>query len=206
MSPEPSFPDSETRTAAAAGKAPDDGKASAGSWHEIEALANAVRALHHQESRGDLAALRRMDTRLVAEPAFHRILARTAPDAARGRAQRIALLTRILALATRPDMLRDGGRRLGEALHVADVSEARVQMLMTARGAALDDLLLRTARRLVRDGLLPYQDIGKLILGGPRTVEDTRFRIAKAYWARGGPATVNEQPNAEPEPVAGEDE
>ena len=80
-------------------------------------------------------------------------------------------------------------------------------MLMTARGNALDDLLLRTARRLVREGLLPYQDIGRLILGGPKTVEDIRFRTARAYWARHAQATGEEGSSAvEPELLAGEDQ
>lgn len=152
-------------------------------WHDIVTFANAIRALHRQEQRGDLAALRRMDAGRATEPAFQRILARAAPNASRERAQRLALFTRILAVATSPDVLGAGRRNLGEALDTAGVSEARVQMLMTARGEALDDLLLRTARRLVRDRLLPFEDFGRLILGSPDEVERTRFRIAKAYWA-----------------------
>lgn len=207
MPPEPSILPPETRTTAAAGRPAEKAdKASAGSWREIDALANAVRALHHQESRGDLAALRRMDTKRVTEPAFHRILARLASDAPRSRAQRLALLTKILALATSPEVLGNGRQSLGEALHAADVSEARVQMLMTARGDALDDLLVRTARRLVRDGLLPYHDIGKLVLGGQKAIEDTRFSVAKAYWSRRAPVAEDEISIAEPKPVAGEDE
>lgn len=173
-------------------------------WREIEALANAVRALHHQENRGALAALRRMNARRAIEPAFHRVLAREASGASRKHALRLALLTKILALATNVDVLRNGRQNLGDALYAAGVSEARVQMLMTARGSALDDLLLRTARRLVHDGFLPYEDIGKLVLGGPKIIEHTRFRIARAYWARRIPADGDDSVNTDP--PSGDDE
>jgi hypothetical protein len=175
-------------------------------WPEIVKLANAIRALHRQEQRGDLAALRRMDTERATELAFHRILARVALDASRARAQRLALLTKILALATRLDVLETGRRNLGAALDAAGVSEARVQMLMTARGEALDDLLLRTARRLVRDGLLPFEDLGRLILGSPEEVERTRFRIAKAYWAAAARREAGENTEPAPNQPTGEDQ
>lgn len=203
MSPEQAAPPPQAHSSAPPGT---QGRAGPSEWGEITAFADAIRALHHQENRGALAALRRMDTSRATEPAFHRILAVAAPDASHARAKRLALLARILALATSAEMLGKGPQGLGEALRVADVSEARVQMLMTARGETLDDLLLRTARRLVRDGSLPYQDIGKLILGGPKAVEITRFRIAKDYWARRNPAAGDETPLAESDTLSGDDE
>lgn len=149
----------------------------------ITALANAVRALHHQERRGDLASLRRMDADEPVPPAFQRILVRAAPDADLNHARRIALFVKILSLPMGGDALAADRRRLGEAMADDGISEKRVQMLMTARGPALDDLLLRTARRLARAGVLPFQEIGELILGDPTIRERTRFAVAKAYWA-----------------------
>jgi|GEM_PF-1905247 hypothetical protein len=150
----------------------------------IGALANAVRALHHQERRGDLANLRRMDCDAPVVPAFQRILVRTAPDADLDRARRIALFVKILSLPTSLAPFAGGRRRLGEVLAAEGIGEARVQMLMTARGPALDDLLLRMARRLVQAGTLPFEDIGRLILGDGPTIERVRFSVAKAYWTR----------------------
>lgn len=164
----------------------------------ISTLANAVRALHHQERRGDLASLRRMNPERPFEQPFQRILVRTAPDASLEDARRIALFVRTLALAMTPSVLKDGARSLGEAMVAARISERRVQMLMTARGDALDDLVVRIARRLVRDGSLPINDIGRLILGSARTVEKTRFEVAKAFWV--GHTQREDAENAVPTP------
>lgn len=155
----------------------------------VDDLANAVRSLHRREARGELASLRRMDEAAAIEPAFQRILVRVAHDASLDNprlhddARRLALMTKILALGMSIEVLADGYRNLGDAMAAADVSERRVQGLMTARGPALDDLVLRLSRRLVRAGTLPFLDIGRLLLGSADMVEKTRFRIAKGYWA-----------------------
>ena len=149
----------------------------------IQGLAMAVRRLHRQERRGELAALRRMDPEHPVVQPFQRILLHVAPDASLDRARRIALFVKILALPMSDDVLKSGRRVLGMAMESADVSERRVQTLMTARGEALDDHVLRLARRLAREGDLPFEEIGRLILGDERVIEDTRFEIARAYWA-----------------------
>lgn len=155
----------------------------------VDDLANAVRSLHRREARGELAGLRRMDERAAIEPALQRILVRVAPEAYPGNARRyddafrLALFTKILALGMSIEVLADGYRNLGEAMAAADVSERRVQGLMTARGPTLDDLVLRLSRRLVRAGTLPYLDIGRLLLGTDESIEMNRFRIARGYWA-----------------------
>lgn len=159
----------------------------------VDGLANAIRSLHYRDKRGELASLRRMDEGTAVEPAFQQILAGVAPTAYLDRndrlgrpryddARRLALMTKILALPMSRDGLADGYGNLGEAMAAAKVSERRVQALMTARGAALDDLVLRMARLLVRAGMLPFLDIGRLLLGTTTSVENTRFRIAKGYW------------------------
>lgn len=154
----------------------------------IEALATAIRHLHNRGARGELAALRRLDEARAVEPALHRMLAGCAPgyradtDNRHDDLGRLALMARVLALGMSIDVLGRGRHDLGRALAEADVSERRVQMLLEARGPALDDLILRISRRLVREGALPYLDIGRLILGHDEMVEDTRRRIAKGYW------------------------
>ncbi|KQT88479.1 hypothetical protein ASG48_03465 [Aurantimonas sp. Leaf443] len=145
-------------------------------------LAAAIRVLHKVEQRGDLAALRRMDPAQPLAPAFQRLLVRIAPKAGLERAKRIALLAKILALPAGAAALENGRRPLGLALAEEKIAERRVQMLMTARGEALDDAILRLARRLARRGSLPFVEIGQLLLGGEDEVEDTRYRIARAYW------------------------
>ena len=114
MPPEHANPLSHSAPAADTDMLPEErGAAGNSGWREIDALANAVRALHHQENRGDLAALRRMKTESPTEPAFHRILAGTALNASFEHARRLALLTKILALATSLETLRNGGQNLG---------------------------------------------------------------------------------------------
>ena len=153
----------------------------------IQAAVNAVLALHHQEDRGSLAALRRMDTDAPLEPAFQRILVKVWPEAGLEMAQRRALFVKVLALAMNADLLKGAARKLGEAMAdpEIDIKERRVQMLMTARGPALEDAVLRLARRLVRAGHLPFHDLGRLLLGSEARIEKTRFEIARAYWAAG---------------------
>lgn len=154
----------------------------------IEALATAIRHLHNRGARGELAALRRLEEARAVEPALHRMLAGCAPgyraDAGSRHDDlgRLALMARVLALGMSIDVLGRGHHDLGRAMAEADISERRVQMLMEARGPALDDLVLRLSRRLVRQGTLPYLDIGRLILGPEGMVEDTRRRIARGYW------------------------
>ena len=157
--------------------------AASGFASRVAGLANAVLALHHQERRGDLAALRRMDPRRPYEEAFVRILVKLAPKADLDEARRLALLVKILALPTGRGALEGGRRKLGRAMAQAGVSERRVQVLMTACGAALDDLLVRLARRLTRASRLPYEEIGRMVLGNEAAIEETRFAIARGYWA-----------------------
>jgi hypothetical protein len=164
----------------------------------IQAAVNAVLSLHHQEARGDLAALRRMDVEQPIEPAFQRILVKVWPEAGIGKARRLALFVKVLALAMSADLLKGPRQRLGEVMAdpLIDVKERRVQMLMTARGPALDDAVLRLARRLVQAGRLPFHDLGRLLLGSEEAVERTRFDIAKAYWAAAGRQAPSSSQNA----------
>lgn len=154
----------------------------------IEALATAIRHLHNRGARGELADLRRMDEARAVEPALHKLLARAAPDAEFGARLRrddivrLALMTKVLALGMSLETLGRGHYDLGRMMADAKISERRVQMLMQARGPAFDDLVLRLSRRLVREGALPYLDIGRLVLGQDEMVERTRRRIAKGFW------------------------
>lgn len=141
-----------------------------------------IRNLHEAEQRGDLAALRRMDPAQPFAPAFQRMLVQVAPRSGLDRARRMALLAKILALPPSGEALADGRRALGTALFEVGATERRVQVLMNARGEALDDAILRLSRRIARSGALPFFDLGRLILGGEREVETTRYRIARDYW------------------------
>jgi hypothetical protein len=67
----------------------------------------------------------------------------------------------------------------------AGVSEGRAQKLLTARGSAVVEQLRLIARRLANEGMLPYRQIGDLLLiedeEGERA-EAVRLRIARDYW------------------------
>lgn len=161
---------------------------------EITALASAVRQLHHRQQRGELAELRRMNPgQVLMSAAFQRLLAGLYPGRLdENRARRLAVLTRILALPMSEDVLKEGGRILGETLARVGISENRVQRLLLARDEAFDDQLLLLARRLVNAGALPFREMGRLILGSPGTVERTRYDIARGYWVAKTPALSTE--------------
>ena len=149
----------------------------------IEAWANAMRSLAKASDRGALAELRRSGTELPA--AFWKIAVKTDPHARPERIKRMALVFQLLAL--RPENLIAGRRKLGAALAAENISEARVQKLMTARGPALDDQVIRIARRLANGGSLPYRELSELLLAENHdspAVESMRLEIARGYWVK----------------------
>ena len=153
---------------------------------KADAWANAIRSLHHAENRGALADLRRMEPDKSLPSAFWIIAAKSEPAANENRLRRMARVLQMLAFPFRPDGLDSGRRKLGAALEAAGVSEARVQKLMTARGPALDDQVIRIARRLANSGALPYRELAELLLAENHdspAVETIRLEIARGYWA-----------------------
>lgn len=165
-------------------EADEDGPAAeAASPEEFSLLKNIatdLRRLNEAKATGELAALRRMDRNSAPPAAFFRIVARAGagemgPDGVRRWARAVAIM------AQRPDALKASG--LGEALKAIGVSEQRLDMLLYARGPALYDLALRTAKRIARNGEnLPYRDLCHLVLSeaDPKT-DDVRIRIAQSY-------------------------
>src|SRR6266487_942832 len=86
-------------------------------------------------------------------------------------------------LALKPDSLTSGS--FGAAMAEAEVSEGRVQKLLSARGPALSKQLRLIARRLANAGKLPYRQIGDLLLVEDEDgeyAEAVRLRIARDYW------------------------
>jgi hypothetical protein len=151
----------------------------------IDALVNSVRTLSRMQRRGDLADLRRLDVDNPAAPAFWRIITSvegdwSADNGAMVRSQRYARLLRLMAHC--PDGVALSG--LGKALAEADVSEARVQKLLAARGPALDDAIDVVARRLAKHGRLPIAEIAVLLTSDPQSesAERARMEIARGYW------------------------
>jgi CRISPR system Cascade subunit CasB len=147
----------------------------------VEAFAGAIRALESAEQRGDLASLRRLNANAPDAAAFFRIVVRIAPEASPAALHRYARLLQILAL--KPAALASGS--FGAAMVAAGVSEGRAQKLLTARGSAVAEQLRLIARRLANEGMLPYRQIGDLLLiedeEGERA-EAVRLRIARDYW------------------------
>jgi CRISPR system Cascade subunit CasB len=147
----------------------------------VEAFAAAIRALESAERRGDLASLRRLNTDAPDAAAFFRIVVKIAPEASAAALQRYARFLQILAL--KPAALTSGS--FGAAMAAAEVSEARVQKLLTARGPALAEQIRLISRRLANVGTLPYRQIGDLLLiedDDSERAEAARLRIARDYW------------------------
>jgi CRISPR system Cascade subunit CasB len=147
----------------------------------VEAFARAIRALENAERRGDLASLRRLNTDAPDAAVFYRIVVKIAPEANAAALQRYARFLQILAL--KPAALISGS--FGAAMAAADISEARVQKLLTARGPVLAEQIRLISRRLANVGTLPYQQIGDLLLiedEDGEWAESARLRIARDYW------------------------
>lgn len=159
-------------------------------WYQkvLGGMAREISLLERIEARGDLAALRRIDPAHPNEPALFRIIARASPEELAAQLERIrryAAIAKIMAM--KPDELRRGG--LGKALHAAGFSEHRLLAVLNARGATLNDLVRRTARRLVvapEVVALPYMELATLVLldgigSYEPTTERIRLRIAADY-------------------------
>src|SRR6266567_2062167 len=149
--------------------------------NRVEALAGAIRALDKAERRGDLASLRRLDADAPDAPAFFRIVVKVAPNASAVELRRYARFLQMLAL--KPNSLTSGN--FGAAMAEAEVSEGRVQKLLSARGPALSKQLRLIARRLANAGRLPYRQIGDFLLVEDEDgeyAEAVRLRIARDYW------------------------
>ena len=166
-------------------EAPPDGGEQPGEKKSlIERIATELRLLHKAEATGELAALRRMRRHALPPAAFYRLMARAGayemgPDIVRRWARAVAIM------AQRPDALRAAG--LGETLKTIGVSEQRLDMLLFARGPALQDLALRTAVRIAKSGeRLPYRDLCHLVLyddrpDKAREADNVRIRVAQSY-------------------------
>ena len=139
--------------------------------------------------RGDLAALRRIDPDRPHEPAFIRLML----DAEAPEAWTIdlldarcwALIAHAMALMV-PDH-HAGNAWVGNALHEAKVSEARVARLLAARGVQFRAQIVRLARHLAQRGQpVNWRELGQLILAEGRGKTDVldrhRLRIARAYY------------------------
>lgn len=162
----------------------------AGTTSLLERIATELWRLNEAEATGELAALRRMDRHSVPPTAFYRVMARAGaykmgPDAIRRWRLTVAIM------AQRPDALKPAG--LGETLKNIGFSEQRLDMLLYARGPALYDLALRTAKRIAKSGEgLPYRDLCHLVLyEADRKTDDIRIRIAQSYLRGREPADAD---------------
>lgn len=157
----------------------------------LSAIASAITALHKAEATGDLAALRRMDPERPEEMAFLRLSVMrpvsVAIEEMEGELGAVEALRRFAAIAQimalRPAGLRRWG--LGRDLAAIGATDLRLGVLLTAKDAALRDIVRRLARRLARDvDALAYEDLGMLLVcTGWRdaTAEETRIKIARDF-------------------------
>lgn len=159
-------------------------------WYQtsIAGLAREIARLEKIEARGELAALRRVDSARPIEPSLFRLIARAAPNdlgATPDRVRRYGAVAKFMTL--KPAALQRWG--LGTALHSVGYSEHRLLALLNARGSTLNDLVRRAARRLASASevaALPYMELATLVLldgmvNYEPTLERVRLRIAADY-------------------------
>ncbi len=180
--PAHSEPNSDQPTAEAA-RPPGGGGSLAGMVHRLSAYLTA-----EHFPLGDRAQLRRMQGGVPA-PAFWKIAARfldqelTADSGSRREQQERRWALILAALAEVQDLHRHG-RSLGHALAEADVTEARVDRLLRAHGAALPHLVRAVVHQLTTRGTaVDLADLAWLVLSdGRRDEERGRRKVAREYY------------------------
>ena len=158
----------------------------------LDAVAGMLRGLREKEATGDLAELRRLDWRSPDNLAFARLTTvkhvETLLESASGDREILRRLAAIVSEMAAAGELH-AGWRLGRALADIKASPQRLGALLTARGDALIDAVKRTARRLGREGALPYRQLGRLLLADhldPAAAETLRFEIARDFARNSG--------------------
>jgi hypothetical protein len=159
----------------------------------LDQMASEVARLDRSKNTGALAALRRLDVECPTAPAFHALLASSAPDhlfaerdkpgAADAATRRFARVAQLMAFA--PDKL--ARKSLGGVLQAIGYPDMRLAMLLNAQDATLDSLVRRAARRIAQSSEpMPYRDLGLLVLyaGRPdkaQQLDALRLRIARDF-------------------------
>ncbi len=150
------------------------------------------RIAHGVDSRysaGDVAALRRMSDGQPAPIAFWRIaeteLGGVIPEAGPASTPLEHRWRAILTCAAVLKGLHAPNVRLGTGLARAGFSEARLERLLRARGAAVNDSAIATARFLASKGQSAnLGDLALIILSDGRSDEDSvRRKTARAFFA-----------------------
>jgi len=153
----------------------------------IASIAGVISGLE-KSSRGDLAALRRMNPDAPSAPAFWRLLTSKVPapyhhgkDAER----RWALIIQGMALMVPHHRGFDAG--VGHALAAIRFSELRLAKLLNARKAQFRAQITHLARHLAARGQpIDWRRLGELILCESRNekrAEEIRMTIARDYFA-----------------------
>jgi CRISPR system Cascade subunit CasB len=139
-------------------------------------------------SPGDVAALRRLDPRDPAHPAFWKVCAGwledSLPPEGPARAESERRWAAILAGMAMTSGLHDPRRHAGVALAEAGYSELRFVRLLRSRGDGLADEL-RAAARFLGSKAVPFdwRDLALLVLSeGREDEEDTRRHLARNYY------------------------
>ena len=192
-------PPDSAATAAAVATEPPSGSPTA------RVIGRMIARLGRQDlSRGDLAALRRMDPDRPHVPAFIVLMLDAgAPEAWTTRvedAQCWALIAHAMALMVPAHHRKEA--RVGKALQLADISEPRVARLLAARGAQFRAQIPRLARRLASSHQpVNWQELGHMILAEGRDdidrLETSRLRVARDYYSarhRAQPAPAKDEP------------
>ncbi|WP_024513364.1 hypothetical protein [Bradyrhizobium sp. ARR65] len=160
----------------------------------LRKLRNRISMLAKMKARGELAALRRLNSGRSDKSALFRLLTDCVPQQLLGSGSapvgapgsELDMVRRFSAVASmmalRPEGLRTWS--LGRAMAEAGVTELRLSIFLAARGDIFRDLARRLARRLAYHAeVLPYLDLGRLLLmeSLPQYTNDTdSVRIALA--------------------------
>jgi len=145
-------------------------------------------AIDRNLSPGDVAALRRLDPRDPAAPAFWKVCAswldRTLPEEGSSRDEAERRWATILAGMAITVGQHNPRHHAGAALAEAGFSELRFMRLLRARGDTLSDALRITARFLASKAVsFDWRDLALLVLSDGRAdEEDVRRHLARNFY------------------------
>jgi len=146
-------------------------------------------AIDRSLSPGDVAALRRLDPRDPADPAFWKVCAgwlgaALPPEGGPSRDEAERRWATILAAMAITAGQHDPRRHAGAALAEAGLSDLRFVRLLRARGDGLSDVLRTAAQFLAsKAASFDWRDLALLVLSDGRAdEEDVRRHLARSFY------------------------
>lgn len=145
-------------------------------------LARLVEAIHHIDSTGDIAELRRQRPGIFPSFAFWRLLARLEIEP---KDHELHAWQAVVVASASAHGFHQQQRRLGRALADAGVDERRVLALLRAEGPPLFDLVRSAVHMLASQSVrFDHRELAQLLLlSHPEQRERVRRRIARDFFS-----------------------